>query len=148
MTDLVDYKRLTCWLDANIPDLGSGPLVATKIHGGTSNVILSLNRGGNTFILRRPPAVTPPGSEKTVLREARVLTALKGTDVPHPTCHGACDDASIIGAPFYVMDLVDGWAAELRDGKIYHRAPFDTAPLEAGIGFALVDGLIALANVD
>lgn len=148
LAGLINIERLTNWLDENISSLGDGSLVATKIHGGTSNVILSLQRGSKTMVLRRPPAVPPPGSEKTVLREARVLTALKGTNVPHPTCHGYCDDASIIGAPFYVMDLVDGWAAELRDGKIYHRAPFDTAPLEAGIGFAMVDGLIALANVD
>jgi aminoglycoside phosphotransferase (APT) family kinase protein len=118
------------------------------IHGGTSNVIISLNRGDETMILRRPPAVPPPGSEKTVLREARVLTALRGTDVPHPYCHGSCADTDVIGAPFYVMELVPGWAAELRDGHIYHRAPFDAAPKEAGIGYAMVDGLIALANVD
>ncbi len=145
---LVDIARLTNWLNANIPGLGDGPLDAKMVHGGTSNVILSINRGGKTLVLRRPPAVPPPGSEKTVLREARVLTALRGTKVPHPTCHGSCADPDVIGAPFYVMDLVDGWAAELRNGKIYHHAPFDTAPKEAGIGFALVDGLIALANVD
>jgi len=145
---LVDIAKLSAWLDANIPDLGDGPLTASMIHGGTSNVILQLNRGRHSLILRRPPAVAPPGSEKTVMREARVLTALRGTPVPHPYCHGSCDDPGVIGAPFYVMDLVDGWAAELRDGRIYHRAPFDTAPKEAGIGFALVDGLIALANVD
>lgn len=152
MTDaldgLVDGERLTSWLDAHIPQLGNGPLQVHKIHGGTSNVILSLDRGNGTMILRRPPAVPPPGSEKTVLREARVLGALNGTAVPHPHCHGSCADPDIIGAPFYVMELVDGWAAELRDEKIYHHAPFDRAPVEYGIGYAMVDGLVALANVD
>src|SRR4051812_1018414 len=93
---LVNLPRLTAWLDENIPQLGSGPLEAKLIHGGTTNVILSLNRGGETQILRRPPAVAPPGSERTVLREARVLRALHGTNVPHPTCYGACEDASVI----------------------------------------------------
>jgi len=60
---LADPERLTPWLDAHIPSLGTGPLTTRKIHGGTSNVILSLNRGGDTLILRRPPAVPPPGSE-------------------------------------------------------------------------------------
>jgi len=148
ITALVDDARLTAWLDDNIPELGDGPLRTEVVHGGTSNVIISLNRGGTTMILRRPPAVPPPNSEKSVLREARVLTALNGTPVPHPYCYGRCEDASVIGAPFYVMELVSGWAAELRDEHIYHRAPFDQAPYEYGIAYAMVDGLVALANVD
>ena len=146
--ELADVERLTAWLDANVPELGDGPLQLEQLHGGTSNVILTLDRGGPTTVLRRPPAVPPPGSEKTVLREARVLTALNGTRVPHPHCFGACADAEVVGAPFYLMEKVEGWAAELRDGRIYHRAPFDGAPSEYGIAYAMVDGLIALANVD
>ena len=46
LNGLVDIPRLTQWLDEHVPALGDGPLVAKKIHGGTSNVILSLNRGG------------------------------------------------------------------------------------------------------
>ncbi len=105
LAELVDIPRLTAWLDDNIPILGEAPLAVKIIHGGTSNVIISLDRGGKTMILRRPPAVPPPGSEKTVLREARVLRALNGTNVPHPVCYGDCADASVIGAPFYVMEL-------------------------------------------
>jgi aminoglycoside phosphotransferase (APT) family kinase protein len=148
LTGLVDVAQLTRWLDEHIPSLGAGPLEAAMIHGGTSNVIVSLNRGLHTLILRRPPVVPPPGSERSVLREARVLTALNGTPVPHPHCWGSCDDASVIGAPFYVMELVQGWAGELRDEHIYHRAPFGTSPYEYGIAYAMVDGLVALANVD
>lgn len=146
--ELANVPRLTAWLDANIPELGNGPLNVTQLHGGTSNVILTLNRGGKDMVLRRPPAVAPPGAEKGVLREARVLTALRGTPVPHPYCFGTCDDPDVIGVPFYVMERVEGWAAELRDEHIYHHAPFDQAPSEYGIAYAMVDGLIALANVD
>lgn len=145
---LFDAERLTAWLDVHIPALGSGPLDANMIHGGTSNIIISLNRGGETMMLRRPPAVPPPGSEKSVLREARVLAALNGTTVPHPHCYGSCADPEVIGAPFYVMQRCDGWAAELRDGKIHDSAPFDQPPHAASIPYAMVDGLIALANVD
>jgi len=145
---LADPERLTAWLDPHIPALGDGPLEIRKIHGGTSNVILSLNRGGETLILRRPPAVPPPGSEKSVMREARVLTALNGTDVPHPKCHGSCPDPEVIGAPFYVMELVEGWPAELAHGKIRDRPPFDKPPHARELPFAMVDGLIALANVN
>ncbi|MET0143733.1 MAG: phosphotransferase family protein [Ilumatobacteraceae bacterium] len=145
---LVDLDALTGWLDEHIPELGTGPLSARMIHGGTSNVILQLERGAGPMILRRPPAVPPPNSEKSVLREARVLAALNGTDVPHPHCFGRCEDPGVIGAPFYVMELVPGWAADLRDGHIYHQAPFDEAPYEYGIAYAMVDGLVALGNVD
>jgi aminoglycoside phosphotransferase (APT) family kinase protein len=46
------------------------------------------------------------------------------------------------------MELVHGWAAELRGDRIVHRAPFDRMPYEYGVAYALVDGLVALANVD
>lgn len=145
---LYDRERLSAWLDLHVPELGNGPLVVGQIHNGTSNVILTLDRGGPAMILRRPPAVPPPGSEKSILREARVLTALNGTAVPHPHCYAGCDDPAVIGAPFYVMELVPGWAAELRDERILHPAPFDRAPCEYGIAYAMVDGLVALANID
>jgi aminoglycoside phosphotransferase (APT) family kinase protein len=139
---------LTEWLDANVPQLGKGPLNTAVLSGGTSNVVLTIDRGEQPMVLRRPPAVPPPGAEKGVLREARILTALNATDVPHPICHGSCADADVIGAPFYVMDKVDGWAPNLRDEKIHNEPPFDSMPYEYGIPFAIVDGLIKLANVD
>jgi aminoglycoside phosphotransferase (APT) family kinase protein len=64
MTDgLVDIPRLTAWLDANIPELGSSPLDAKMVHGGTSNVIFALDRGGPIMMLRRPPVVPPPAAK-------------------------------------------------------------------------------------
>jgi aminoglycoside phosphotransferase (APT) family kinase protein len=146
--ELVNIPRLTDWLDANVPELGSGPLQCDLLHGGTSNVVFTLDRGGPRMVLRRPPAVPPPGAEKGVLREARVLTALNGTDVPHPLCYGSCEDTGVIGGCFYVMEMVDGWAPNLRDEKIHNEPPFDRLPYEYMIPFAIVDGLIALANVD
>ncbi len=148
LTELAPIGPLTDWLDIHVPQLGKGALTTAILSGGTSNVVLTLNRGGESMVLRRPPAVPPPGAEKGVLREARILTALKGTDVPHPACHGSCDDPAVIGAPFYVMDMVQGWAPNLRDEKIHNEPPFDRMPYVYRIPFAIVDGLIALANVD
>lgn len=145
---LADIPRLTEWLDANIPELGDGPLTTELLHGGTSNVVLTLNRGGRTMVLRRPPAVPPPGAERGVMREARVLTALNQTEVPHPICYGTCEDPDVIGMPFYVMEKVDGWAGNLRDEKIHNEPPFDTMPYEYGLNYAIVGGLVQLANVD
>jgi aminoglycoside phosphotransferase (APT) family kinase protein len=70
--ELADVQRLTAWIDANVPELGDEPLKIAQLHGGTSNVILALDRGGPRMVLRRPPAVPPPGSEKSVLREDHV----------------------------------------------------------------------------
>jgi aminoglycoside phosphotransferase (APT) family kinase protein len=148
LDELAPIAPLTEWLDANVPELGSRPLQTKILSGGTSNVVLTLDRGGPKMVLRRPPAVPPPGAEKGVLREARVLTALGATDVPHPVCYGVCDDPEVIGGRFYVMEMVDGWAPNLRDEKIHNEPPFDKLPYEYGIPFAIVGGLIALANVD
>ncbi|TAL01474.1 MAG: phosphotransferase family protein, partial [Rhodospirillaceae bacterium] len=56
LEELIDVSKLTAWLDVNIPELGDAPLDAKLIHGGTSNVVISLNRGRHTLVLRRPPA--------------------------------------------------------------------------------------------
>jgi len=148
LNNLVNIPNLTDWLDKHVPELGNEDLKCELLHGGTSNVVFSLDRGGQKMVLRRPPAVPPPGAEKGVLREARVLTALNQTDVPHPVCYGVCDDLEVIGGRFYVMEMVNGWAPNLRDEKIHNEAPFDKMPYEYGIPFAIVDGLIRLANVD
>ena len=148
LDELAPIGPLTEWLDGNVPELGSGPLKTSILSGGTSNVVLTLQRDGPKLVMRRPPAVPPPGAEKGVLREARVLTALNQTDVPHPICYAACEDPSVVGRPFYVMEMVDGWAPNLRDEKIHNEPPFDDLPYAYGIPFAIVDGLIKLANVD
>ncbi|HUD28319.1 MAG TPA: phosphotransferase family protein [Novosphingobium sp.] len=145
---LAPIGPLTEWLDAHVPQLGKGPLRTSVLSGGTSNVVLTLDRGEKPMVMRRPPAVPPPGAEKGVLREARILTALNQTDVPRPICYGSCADESVVGAPFYVMEKVEGWAPNLRDEKIHNAPPFDRMPYEYGIPFAIVDGLIKLANVD
>ena len=148
LENLVNIPKLTTWLDNHLPELGDRPLHIELLHGGYSNVVISLNRGGPTWVMRRPPEVPPPGSEKTVLREARVLAALAGTNVPHPKCYGSCEDPDVVGSPFYIMEKVTGWAGKVVNQKVQHQAPFDQMPYEYRIPFAVVDALVALANVD
>ncbi len=146
---LVRKDQLVPWLDANIPELGSGALTTRLISGGTSNVIIALNRGNDiTMVMRRPPADPPPGSKKSIEREAMLLSALGATAVPHPHVFGKCFDTDVIGSSFYIMELVDGWAPELNDRNCLFKAPFDQQPLLGALPYALIDGLIALANVD
>lgn len=148
LAELVDIPRLTAWLDDHVPELGDGPLAVELISGGYSNAVIALDRGGVPMVLRRPPVVPPPGSERTVLREARVLAALEGTDVPHPKVYGVCDDPAVIGAPFYVMARVEGWSAKIVDGVTTYPPPFDGPPCGYRVPYAVVDALVALANVD
>ncbi|MCX7864213.1 MAG: phosphotransferase family protein [Novosphingobium sp.] len=148
LDEVAPVGPLTEWLDANIPQLGKGPLQRRILSGGTSNIVLTIDRGEGPMVLRRPPAVPPPGAERGVLREARVLSALNQTDVPHPHCYGVCADAEVIGMPFYVMEMIDGWAPTIRDEVIHYEPPFDRMPYQYGIAFAIVGGLIQLANVD
>lgn len=146
---LVCPQRLQPWLDEHIPALGHGPLNANLISGGTSNVIIALDRGGPlSLVMRRPPADPPPGSKKAIEREATLLRALSQTAVPHPRVYGHCFDASVIGSSFYVMERVDGWAPELNQRNCRFKPPFNDRSLMPALAYAMIDGLIALANVD
>lgn len=108
MTQLgVDLARLAGWLDEQ--GIEDGPIEgAAALGGGTQNIVVAFRRGGERFVLRRPPVHKRPGSDATMLREAKVLGALRGTDVPHPSLVATCDDLDVIGAAFYVMHHVEG----------------------------------------
>jgi aminoglycoside phosphotransferase (APT) family kinase protein len=80
-------------------------LTATPIGDGHSNVTFALSTG---VVLRRPPRGPLPPSAHDVLREARLLAALEHTRVRVPRVLAVCDDAGVIGAPFYVMEHVAG----------------------------------------
>lgn len=107
---LLDWPKLNAWIvEQDIP--GSGPLTGVRIiTGGLANNVFLVERGPETFILRRPPKHLRPNSNATMLREARVLRALDGTDVPHPHFYAACDDLEVIGACFYLMEPLEGMA--------------------------------------
>ena len=143
---LVDPGRLAAFLDGHgVPGAGE-ELQVRFITGGASNELFEVRRGAHRMALRRPPRVVPPGRNDTMLREYRLLAALKDTDVPHARAIAVCDDASLMGGCFYLMEYVEGWSPLGGGGW---PAPFDT-DLEArrGLGFQLVDGIAKLARVD
>ena len=148
--DAAGMERLVAWLDEFAPQLGSEPLRTSVITGGSTNLILSIDRGGPTVILRSPPIKAPsPQGAKTIAREATVLKALAGSEVPHPAFHVYCEDTSIIGVPFYIMDAVDGWAAAISTSNVTtFDPPFDQGPDHHYLGYAMIDGLAAMANAD
>lgn len=143
------FAALDRWLAAQVPLLGEGPLAASLVAGGTSNVVVKLTRGGHAVVLRKAPEQAPPASAKAIRREATVLAALAGSRVPHPRFHGYCEDAAVAGGPFYVMELVDGWAADLSpvDNQMRFPERFAGGDLHS-LGYAMVDGIVEMANLD
>lgn len=85
-----------------------GPLTVQQFAGGQSNPTFFLTEGGRSLVLRKKPPGQLLPSAHAVDREYRVLRALGGTDFPVPRVHLLCEDTSVIGTIFYVMDWVPG----------------------------------------
>jgi aminoglycoside phosphotransferase (APT) family kinase protein len=141
---LLDWSHLQPWLNSQaLP--GSGPITAVEaLKGGSQNHLFMLQRKGARLVLRRPPRHLRPNSNDTMLREARVLGALQGSDVPHPNLLGVCADTSLMGAAFYVMSPLDGFTPV---GALPGRYATDTTWRRA-MGEAMVGAAAALARVD
>lgn len=139
----VDLAVLASWMDAQ--GLGAGPLESVqRLAGGTQNILLKFTRSGRAYVLRRPPPVLRANSNETMRREARVLSALKGTNVPHPELIAACADESVLGAAFYLMEPIEGFNATTGLPE-----PFASSPeLRRQMGLSLVDGIAALGAQD
>src|SRR5512132_4139224 len=138
---LLVLDPLEAFLDEH--GLGTGPVAVEPVGEGHSNVTFVLERGGERFVLRRPPRPPLPPSAHDVLREARVLGALEPTPVRTPEVLAVCADEAVIGSPFYVMELVEG-------DVITDRVPaaLDTPRQRGRIGEELVDALVELHAVD
>lgn len=139
----VDLDALRAWMDGE--GLGDGPLEhVEQLAGGTQNVLVRFERAGRAYVLRRPPLHKRANSDETMRREARVLAALAGSDVPHPGLIAACGDVDVLGAAFYLMEPIDGFnpASGLPEP---HRSD---AAMRRELGFGMVDGIAALARVD
>ena len=144
MTADVDYAALAAWMDETGLDRGAIEEV-TPLAGGTQNILVLFRKGKRRFVLRRPPATIRPESNETMRREARVLGALAGTDVPHPGLIAACGDEAALGYAFYLMEPIDGFNAV--SGPL-PRPHADDPAMRRAMGFALVDGAATLGKVD
>jgi aminoglycoside phosphotransferase (APT) family kinase protein len=138
----VDEHALLGWLDAK--GVGSGPIEGQRLlSGGTQNVLLRFSRGGEHYVLRRPPLHLRQDSNEAMRREARVLAALADSDVPHPRLIAACDDETVLGASFYVMAEVNGVNITTRMNEAHRLTAAQYA-----MGLAMADALAALGRID
>jgi len=116
----------------------------TPMAGGGSCEIFAITRGAERWVLRRAPRHASSATAHDVLREFRILDAIKATSVPIATPILACDDPAVFGSPFYVMERVDG--VPIRSGV---PATWADAPETHGQALEQhIDALVAIHAVD
>lgn len=141
--EVVDLDRLAAWMTEQ--GLGSGPIEgAHLLGGGTQNILLRFDRDGRGYVLRRGPVHKRANSDETLRREARVLAALAGTDVPHPGLIAAHGDLDVIGAAFTLMEPVDGFNATVELPEPHRSDP----AVQHAMGLSMADAISALGRVD
>jgi aminoglycoside phosphotransferase (APT) family kinase protein len=138
----IDLPALTEYLPRHGVSL-AGPLQARLFAGGRSNLTYELTDGASRWVLRRPPLGHVLETAHDMSREFRFISALGSSVVPVPEAVIRCDDAAVIGAPFFVMSHVDGVIYRTREqlealsGDDAHR-----------MAMALADTLADLHEVD
>ena len=140
---LLILERVRAFLDEH--GLGSGPVYASRVgEGGGANFSFLLERGGERYVLRRPPRPPLPPSAHDVVREARLQQALAPLGTRVPRIRAVCEDPGLIGVPFYVADYVEGFVVTDTlppglDGDALARRR---------VGEDLVDALVEIHAVD
>jgi aminoglycoside phosphotransferase (APT) family kinase protein len=140
----IDRASVEAWFAKGVPG-AQLPLAFERISGGHSNLTYGVrDAAGNRWALRRPPLGKRLGSAHDMGREHRVVSALAPTPVPVAPIAGFCPDEEVNGAPFYVMEFVEG--PILRG-----LAEADAFPEEEdrrAIGERVVDTLVEIHTVD
>jgi aminoglycoside phosphotransferase (APT) family kinase protein len=136
-----DVTRLEAWMVANVAGF-AGPLQVEQFKGGQSNPTYKLITPTRHYVMRRKPPGNLVAGAHAVDREARVLSALEGSDVPVAHIYGLCTDESVIGTWFFIMDMVEG--------RIFWDATFPEVPREDRPAYfdAMNAAIAALHKVD
>jgi aminoglycoside phosphotransferase (APT) family kinase protein len=142
--EAIDRGGVEAWFEATVPEV-TLPLRFERISGGRSNLTFAVaDADGRRWALRRPPLGKGLTSAHDMGREHKVISALGPTDVPVAPTVGLCEDEEVNGAPFFVMEFVDGpilrtqQAAVEAFGKGERRA----------IGERVAETLVAIHAVD
>jgi aminoglycoside phosphotransferase (APT) family kinase protein len=140
----LDAAALAAWLGERLPDTAGQPIAIEQFPGGHSNLTYLVRIGERELVLRRPPVGSKVKSAHDMGREVRVLSRLAPAWPPAPRPIAECDDPSVLGAPFYLM--------ERKRGVILRRdLPAGLAidpPTARRLSQALVDGLAELHAID
>jgi aminoglycoside phosphotransferase (APT) family kinase protein len=143
-TDGIERGPLEEWFRERVPEL-EPPLAYEPIQGGLSNLTyLVTDQSGTRWVLRRPPLGKTLGSAHDMGREVKVVSSLAGTPVPVPPVVGYCDDDSVTGAPFYVMEFVEGPVLRAPE----QVALFPDTGQRRRIGEGLVETMAAIHALD
>ena len=142
-TDGIDVPRVSRWLGDHVEG-AEAPFRFDVIAGGHSNLTFKVtDAADHAFVLRRPPLGHVLASAHDVGREHRIISGLQRSSVPVPPALGFCDDASVNGAPFYVMGFVDGHV--IRDAA---GAGVLARPARAAASRSIADTLAAIHGAD
>ncbi|QRK06805.1 phosphotransferase family protein [Archangium violaceum] len=139
----LDVTAVDAWLKSQVPTLEGTPRV-TQYAGGASNWTYRLEYANRDLILRRPPAGTKAKSAHDMAREYTVQKALKPAYPTVPTMVGLCQDTSVIGSEFYVMERIPGLIPRSRLPSGLHLDTAQTRQLCLNV----IDKLIELHRVD
>lgn len=144
MDELVSREGLTLFLKKNLPQY-SGDFEVIRIGQGQSCLTFLIKSADWELVLRRPPRGELPPTAFDTTREYRVMTALhrSGSPVPVPKTLALCEDPSVIGAKFYLMESVDGVVIRSSIPE-----PLDNRADRRRMSEELVDTLVALHSVD
>ncbi len=102
-----DERALQKFLEKQVEGF-KGPLRVRQFEGGQSNPTFMLESGSGRYVMRKQPPGELLPSAHQVDREYRVMHALENTDVPVPRMFALCEDPTIIGTKFYIMEMVEG----------------------------------------
>ena len=140
----IDVAGVTAWFAEHVPS-AVAPLQFDLVAGGRSNLTYSVtDANGAKWVLRRPPVSHVLATAHDMTREHRLIAALGPTPVPVPDAVGLCTDESVNGAPFYVMNFVEGTV--VRDAETAEKV--FTVEQRTRIGESIVDTLAAIHAVD
>ncbi len=137
----INFDSLTPWFSEHVEP--AKELSAKIIGHGRSNLTYRIESDGRAWVLRRPPLSHVLPTAHDMKREFRVISALEPTDVPVPHAIALCEDAAVIGAPFYIMSFVEGIVP--ADPRVVAEA-FDEATRKR-MGESLIDTLVAFHAV-
>ncbi|MFB7878391.1 phosphotransferase family protein [Nocardia sp. NPDC056064] len=140
---IADFAAIGRWMDER--DLPGGPFGAvTAIGGGTQNIMLRFTRGGREYVLRRGPKHLRAKSNEVIGRESRLLGALDDTEVRAPRVIAACDDESVIGAVFYLMEPIRGFNPQTELPDLHAGDP----EIRRQMGLSAVEAIARLGSLD